>query len=120
MAAGISIGPDCSWLTRRWTFEQLLADVSARYPEQREACEAFAQLSIIGFLDFDVYGPQRGAQLARMIYTTAKEIVAGRFKSSVEPEFSLLFEDSLLHLIGLFEEDGRYTAGPSEFDQQSE
>jgi hypothetical protein len=117
MSAGIQIHEDVSWLTRNWIFEQLLEDVSVRFPGN-EVSGVLTAVSIVGFLSLELYQPEPGPQLGWIIYATAKDILAGGFRSGLNDRpvgkvLVLAFEDALAELVEMFEKDGRYVRPPN-------
>ena len=70
-------------------------------------------LSVVGFLSVDIYDPDFGTRLLRMIYSVAKDTLDGTIKTDPLLNFSgndlvSYYRTSLEELVALLEVDGRY------------
>jgi len=113
LSAGIKLSEHDTWWTSSAFFTKLLDDLQAHYHSDEETGRCLVNLSVVGFLSVDIYDPDFGTRLLRMIYSVAKDTLDGTIKTDPLLNFSgndlvSYYRTSLEELVALLEVDGRY------------
>jgi hypothetical protein len=102
----VSFPDGADWYKANWAFRQLADDISARFPEDEEICNALEQAQAFGHLDLaGIDGELRG-RLMQAMRNIIVETIDGRIEGwkASDDIAHRMYRESLVELLAMIEQ----------------
>ena len=75
------------WVAARWALRELLADVSAQYPDDRQMAEKFKEAVALDGLHLDLLDPSLAQRITRALGLVVDGVLDGSIKSGISVRY---------------------------------